>query len=270
MKKLVLSAIVFGVLCLAVLKTVQAQSLTFDRAYQDYQFNLTIYDTAYSDYQNAKTAYLDNPTLALKETARQKTYTMLVDRDQLMVVYLTALRARIAELPGLSPEDKGNIFSKIDPDVNFYVNHKGSFHSDDSLDQLFATASESQSQYKKTTSLIVEESLFDISLGQVEGLRIEHEQIFTGLKSMIDAGVASGKLTLDPFNRWLTDIDTTDKMLKENESTAKTQIAQIYASAYSFQGGYDAAINTLSTSIKPLTQFNEFLTEVANYIKSHE
>src|SRR5512146_2310835 len=115
MKKLALAGIIFAFFGFLFVKGVRAQTLTFDRAYQDYQFNLTIYNTAYSDYQNAKTAYQENPTLALKETARQKTYTMLVDRDQLMVVYLTALRAKIAELSGLPTDDKNKIFGKIDP-----------------------------------------------------------------------------------------------------------------------------------------------------------
>lgn len=249
---------------------VHAQTLTFDKAYQDYQYNLTVYGQAYSDYEDAKNAYLANPTLALKEAARQKTYTMLVDRDQLMVVYLTAVRTKIVELTGLSNDDKNNIFGKIDPEVNFYANHEQNYKSDETLDQLFSDSSQSQSQYKNSTSLIVEEALFDISLGQEAGLRIAHEQIYSTLRSIIDKGVASGTLKLDPFNRWLTDIDATDATLKANESTARTQIQQIYSQNYSFTGGYDMAIETLTSSINPLSQFNEFLTEVLNYIKSNQ
>ena len=262
---------IFSFLALLILvPRVSAQALTFDRAYQDYQYNLTVYGQAYSDYQDAKNAYLANQTLALKETARQKLYTMLVDRDHLMVVYLTALRTKIVELPGLSVDDKNNIFGKIDPEVGFYSNHEKNYKSDESLDQLFSDGSQSQSQYKNTTSSIVLEALFDISLGQEEGLRIAHEEIYSTLKSIIDKGVAAGTLKLDPFNRWIADIDATDSTLKDNESAARTQIQQIYNQNYSFTGGYDAAIETLGSSIKPLSQLNEFLTEVLNYIKSNQ
>lgn len=259
MKKTALIAIFFAALVFTVVPLVRAQTLTSDRAYQDYQYNLTVYDQAYSDFQDAKNAYLANPnSLALKDDARIKLYQMLMDRDQLMVVYLTALRTKITELPGLSNDDKNSIFGKIDPEVNFYANHKLVYKRDESLDQLFSDNGQSQAQYKNTTSLVVQESLFDISLGQVEGLRIAHEQIYSTLKSVIDAGVAAGTLKIDPFNRWLTDIDATDVTLKQNESSAKTQIAQIYSQNYTFQGGYDTAIQTLSSSINPLLQFNEF------------
>jgi len=229
-----------------------------------------LYQQAYSDYTDAKNAYLANQTLSLKEDARKKTFTMLVARDQLMVVYLTAIRAKIAELTGLSSDDKNNIFGKIDAEVNFYTNHQTAYHSEDDLPQLFATSSQSQSQYTKTTSLIVNESLFDISLGQVSGIRQSQEQIYSTLKDIINKGVADGKLKLDPFNHWLTDIDATDALLKQNESTSRTQIAVMYTQTYSFQGGYTASVNTLSSSVKSLSQLNEFLTEVVNYIKNQQ
>lgn len=270
MKKLALFLAVLGIFSYVFCSKVFGQILTFDRAYQDYQYNLTVYNQAFQDFEDAKNAYLANQTLALKETARQKTYTMLVDRDTLMAVYLTAVRTKISELTGLSSDEKNNIFGKIDPEVIFYTNHKSSYGSGDSLDQLFATSSQSQNQYTTKTNLVVQEALFDISLGQLAGLRINHEQIFTFLNSMIDSGVAAGKLTRDPFSRWLTDIDATDQTLKQNEATAMTQIAQIYSQSYGLGGGYDAAITTLSQNVTGLNQYNEFLSEVLNYILSHE
>lgn len=273
MKKFATAAILTVTLFIALLtgKTqVKADALTFDRAYQDYQYNLTVYNQAFSDFQDARDAYKANQTLALKETARQKLLAMLVDRDQLMVVYLTALRTKISELDGLSPDDKNSIFGKIDSEVNFYTNHKGQYHTQDPPDQLFATSSQSENQYKDSTSLVVQESLFDISLGQVSGLRQEHEKVFSTLKTLIDQGVKAGTLTRDPFNQWLGDIDQTENTLKQNEETSRTQIAEIYTQNYSFGGGYKTAIGTLSDSVKPLSQLNEYLTEVLNYIETHQ
>lgn len=248
---------------------VRAQTLTFDRAYRDYQFNLTTYGQAYSDYQNAKNAYLQGgKTLQLKDTATQKTLVMLRDRDQLMIVYLTALRTKIAESTGLTGDEKGGIFGKIDADVNFYTSHKANYKDDDSLDTLFIKNSESQSQYKDTTSLVVDEAVFDISLGEEVGIRLDHEKIYDALKNLIDAGVASGKLSREPFNHWLTDIDATDATLKQNEDAARTEIQKIYSQSYSPTGSSDASLEILKSSVIPLSQLNEFLTEVVNYIKN--
>lgn len=251
-------------------REVYAQTLTFDRAYQDYQYNQTLYDQSYSDYQDAKNAYLANQTLSLKDDARKKTYKMLVARDQLMVVYLTALRTKISELPALDPEDKNNIFGKLDSEVNFYTNHKTTYRDQDDLPTLFANNSQPQNQYKDKTLLVINEALFDISLGQLGGIRQAQEQIYTDLKTEIDKGVAEGLLTLDPFDHWLTDIDSIDSILKQNEDKARNQIQLMYSQSYNYRGGYATSINILDSSLKPLSQLNEFLTEVVNYIKNQK
>lgn len=256
----------YYVLCTGV----RAQSLTFDRAYQDYQYNLTLYGQAYTDYQDAKNAYLANQTLSLKEEARKKTYTMLGTRDLLMSVYLTALRTKISELSSLKEEDRSSILGKLDEEVHFYTFHKDRLQADWDLPTLFANSSQSENQYKDKTSLIVNEALFDISLGQITGIRQAQEKIYSDLKNVINNGVAAGKLRQDPFNHWLTDIDSTDVTLKQNEDTARNQIQQMYAQTYTYQGGYTTSVNTLTSSIKPLSQMNEFLTEVVNYIKNQQ
>lgn len=268
-KKLLTSLIVLGALFMFI-SNPKAQTLTFDRAYSDYQYNLTLYQQAYSDFQDAKNAYQINQTLALKETARQKLLAMLESRDQLMVVYLTALRTRISESTGLTNDEKDAIFVKIDAEVKFYANHKTRYGSDNDTSTLFNGNAESETQYKNTTQPIVQESLFDISLGDIVGIRTKQERVYSNLKNMIDKGVAAGTLTRDPFNNWLSDIDATDQTLISNENTAKNQIQKIYTQNYSYQGGYQYAINTLTSSVQPLTQYNEFLNEVLNYIKSKQ
>lgn len=269
MKKAAIITTAFLTLTFWVSKA-NAQTLTFDRAYQDYQYNQTLYDQAYSSYQDAKNTYLANQTLSLKEDARKKTFTMLVMRDQLMVVYLTTLRTKISELPSLNGDDKNSIFGKIDEEVHFYTFHKDRLKEDWDLPTLFANSSQSQNQYKDKTALIVNEALFDISLGQLAGIRQAQEQIYSNLKTVINDGVATGKLKLDPFNHWLADIDSTDTTLKQNEDKARGQIQQMYAESYSFQGGYNTSVNTLISSVKLLSQMNEFLTEVVNYIKNQQ
>lgn len=249
---------------------VKSQSLPFERAYQDYQYNRSIYDQSYSEYQNAKNAYQANQTLRLKDEAKQKTLTMLRNRDQLLVVYLTALRSNISELPGLDGTTRDAIYTKIDSEVAWYANHKTNYKDDDSAETLFVKSDEAKEKYKKSTLLTIDEALFDITLGKQKTLRQDHEQIYAKLRGLIDSGVASGKLTLNPFSHWLTDIDSTIQILKSNEAKGSTQIQQIYSQTYSPEGAYDTAVVTLSLSMKPLEQLNQFLTEILAYLKNNQ
>jgi len=249
---------------------VNAQSLPFERAFQDYQYNRSVYDQSYNEFDNAKNAYLANQTLRLKEEAKQKALSMLRNRDQLLVVYLTALRANISELSGLEGPTRDTIYTKLDAEVAWHANHKTNYKDDDSLENLFVKADEAKEQYKNHTLLTIDEALFDITLGKQKTLRQEHEQLYAKLRGLIDVGVAAGKLTLNPFSHWLTDIDSTIQLLKANEAKGAAQIQQIYSQTYSPEGAYDTAVVTLSLSMKPLEQLNQFLTEISVYLKSQQ
>ncbi len=268
MKKYLILILVIG--CLVFASKINAQSLPFERAYQDYQYNRTIYDQSYTDYQNTKNAYAVNPTLNLKDEAKQKALAMLRNRDQLTVVYLTALRANLSEQPGLEGPVRDNIYTKLDGEVAWYSNHKTNYKEEDSIEVLFTKNDEVKARYNSKTILIIDESLFDITLGQEKTLRQQHEQVYATLRGLIDQGVAAGKLTLNPFNHWLTDIDATIKTLKANEEKGLAQIQVIYTQTYSPDSDFDTAMQTLSQSVKPLSQFNQFLTEISAYIQNQQ
>ena len=241
---------------------IQAQEFNFNKAYQDYQFSLTAYDQAFSGYRASRDSYLKNPTLNLKEDARKNTLAMLKSRDQLYIVYLTVLRMKIVELKGLTGDEKGAMYTKIDSEVDRYKSHIESYGDGDSLDDLFNKSNESESRYKSHTSRIIYEALFTISLGEEVGLRQDHEAIYTELKSSIT--------NPDPFSRWFNDIENIIKVLKLNEEEGKTQIQKIYSQSYSTSSSYATAIEALTASLKPLSQFNEFLIEVTTAINNQK
>lgn len=253
-----------------VAATANAQDFDFNRAYQDYLYAQNVYNQDHASYQDARDFYLTNQTLTLKEDARKKTLQMLKDRDKLESVYLTALRMKIVETKGLSSDQKGGIFGKIDPEVKWYQDHVSSYQDGDQTDTLFSKSAESEDRYKSSTLPIIYESLFNISLGTEIGMRQDQEEIYASLKNIIDAGVGAGKLDINPFNRWFSDIDTVISTLKENESTSNEQIQKIYGQYFSLQGSYNTAVNTLSSSLTSLKQLNSFLTEVLTSIKNQQ
>jgi len=245
-----------------------AQDFNFNKAYQDYQYNLTLYDQSTSDFKNSKSAYLMNSTLALKEDLRLKALNMLVVRDTLMSVYLTMLRMKIVENKGLTNDEKNGIYSKIDPEVEWYDSDKSKYSSSDSLETLFTRNEDSKIRYQTNTVYVIDEALVYIGLGQEIDLRIQHEQIYSGLKSLIDSGISSGKLILTPFNNWFNDINTTGQQLKQNEDGVREAIVKYNDQSHYNQNSCEACTDLLSSSITPLSKFNVYLTEILNYIRN--
>ena len=248
-----------------------AQDFNFKKAFEDYQFSLGVYSDSFSDYQKFKDAYLKNPTLTLKEDARKKTLEMLKSRDELQKVYLTALRMRLVENNGLTTDEKVSLFTKIDSEVAWYLNHKGGYQDGDTLETLFNKSGEAESRYKSNTSQIVYESLFYISLGDEVDLRVTQEAIYKNLTDTINIGVAEGKLDINPFNRWFLDIADVIGKLKANEVLSKTSIQKMYGqSTGSPTSAYNSSLVPLTSSIKLLSQFNSFLIEVLTSIKNQQ
>ena len=247
-----------------------AQTFDANKAYLDYQYSLDVYNQSNKTFVDAKDFYLTNKTLTLKEDARKKLLVMLRDRDQLEWVYLTALRMKTVETKGLTDDEKGSMYTKIDGEIAWYKVHLDNYKDGDPAEDLFTKSDESQSRLKTTTLPIVYESLFTISLGEEIGIKNDHVDIYSNLRSIIDKGVADGKLDMNPFNRWFTDIGLVIDELKQNEDLSKTQIQKLYNQYDSNSGAYNTATETLSTSIKPLSQLNRFLTEVLTSIKNQQ
>lgn len=250
--------------------SVDAQAFDFNKAYQDYQYQLGVYQDLYSAYQNSRDSYLKNQTLNLKEEARQKTLAMLKGRDRLISVYITMLRMKIVELKGLSLDEKNNIFGKIDPEVKWYQDHSTSYNDGDPAEILFSKSTEVADRYKNTTQPIIYESLFDISLGEEAGIRLDHQEIFSGLKDVINSGVSSGTLDINPFNRWFSDIEAVINILKDNETKGKNQISAVYGQYYLTSEAYNSSVNTLATSVKSLSELNNFVIEMLTSIKNQQ
>lgn len=172
---------------------------------------------------------------------------------------------------GLTSDEKGVLFTKIDSEVAWYVEHKNQYQDGDPLETLFNKSGESEKRYKDTTSKIVYESLFYVSLGDEVDLRVTQENIYKSLTDTINIGVAEGKIDINPFNRWFLDIADVINKLKANENLGKTTIQKMYAQASSSPlSAYNSSIVPLESSLSSLSQFNSFLTEVLTSIKNQQ
>lgn len=238
-----------------------SQETTFEKIYQDYIEAQTTYGRSDSDYQKAKGFYLKNQTLALKEDARKKTLATLVARDELVKAYLGILRAKIVELKGLSQEEQAVVLEKVDPEIAWYEVHAGSYQDSDSLENLFNKSKEAESRYKNETPVVIYDSFLYISIGEVAGLKLSHEEVYSSLKEILNKGVSEGKLTADPFDKWLKDIDGVLVSLKINEAQVKSQEEKLFRSGIKPGNVYPSVVEPFLHSTALLKQLNSYLTE---------
>lgn len=270
MNKKIIVTILLLSLFVFVYKSTLAEGLSSEKAYADFQFSQQVYTNSSSDFEDARDFYIKNETLTLKEDARKKLLKMLSSRDQLELVYITALRTKIVESKGLDESSKSSVFSLIDSEVAWYKDHQLNYKDGDPLEDLFNKSKESESRYKTNTLPIIYETLFLISLGDQVSIRLDNEAEYQGLKTLVSNGVSNGKLDMNPFNRWFSDIESVINTLKTNEEKAKKQISAIHSQSYSTSSSYYSSISTLEDSVVPLSQLNNFLIEVLTSIRNQQ
>src|SRR3989344_2566962 len=138
MKRLALIFLFFFVALIFFAKSAKSQESQFDflRAYQDYTYNYSIYRRAHNDYVLAKGQYLSYKTLKSKTNAYDKTLAMLQARDEAIKTYLTALRLKLVETEGVPSLERDALFGRIDTEVAWYEDHRGSLASAGRLEDL--------------------------------------------------------------------------------------------------------------------------------------
>ena len=149
---------------------VKAQDFNFDRAYNDYLYNYNLYRENYRAYLNAKETYLKHRTLTSKTEALKKTKQMLINQDEVIKTYLTALRLKLMENQGLSPEEKNILFSSLDKEIDWFRQHQEEINNTDNLEDLTIIAEKSKKQYE-STEILIYQTLGTILAGKETTLR---------------------------------------------------------------------------------------------------
>jgi hypothetical protein len=237
-------------------------SFTAQKSFDDYKYQQSLYENSRDGYIEAKTFYKKNPTLQLQEEARLKTLEMLKNRDQITIVYLTALRMQIVESTGFTAEEKGAIYSKLDPEVAWYQTHLETYTDGDDLNTLFTRSDECKSRYQSNTRYVVYESLFDISLSSAIGLRMDHQVVYADLKNFVNDQVSTGKVTLDPFNRWLNATDAVLNALNQNELAAQKKMQSAFTQNLPINTVYNSAVSIMKNLVTLQAQLNNYLSEL--------
>ena len=249
--------------------TVLAQESKFEKSYQDYVFVQSKYTESRSAYQQARDTYEKNGTLSLKENARQKTYQVLINREDLLVVYLTSLKVRLFENSGLNDASKTNLIDKIDNEIKWLNDQKNKYQELDTLEDLFNKSNETKSRYETTTSVIIYDSLFNIVYGDLDLANKDTLSVFNDLKSYIDRGVVEEKLKIDPFDKWFVDIDRLEAEIVKNQNLSVSKIGQLYSQYNnSRRGTFESSLIPIVENIAKTIQLNEYTVELLNAIRA--
>jgi len=259
MKKVFVIVILF----LTIIFPIYAQDLTSKKAFNDYIFSQDNYRNSLTTFNLKKDSYLKNPTLSLKEDTRIALYDFLTKRNDYKRTYLTVIRTRTSEQSGITNDEKGAIYTKIDPEVVWYEKRKDNVKSTDSLEDLISKSSEEDTKYQTDTLPIIYFSLGNISLSSIIELKNSHIKIYDKLKSEANELVKLGRADSSLFDRWFKDIDAELTKINNTEGLTREEIQKIFNSDnYQIKKSYDKVVEKLSPAQENLLKLNSFITEL--------
>ncbi|MDP3014495.1 MAG: hypothetical protein Q8M92_09650, partial [Candidatus Subteraquimicrobiales bacterium] len=219
------------------------------------------------DFNLKKASHLKNPTLSNKEQLRVSTYKFINSRNELIKNYLTMLRIKTLESVGIENSKKESIYTKLDPEVIWFLNRKNSYKETDTLEDILTKSKEEDSRFETDTTPIIYLSLAHISLGEVESLKQEHIKLYNNLKKESEELIKLGRADASLFDRWFKDIDKELNSISDIEKTTLTEIEKILGDdEYKRDKGYENAIETLDPVKSNLLRLNGFIKELENVI----
>ena len=253
-----ISFLTTGTIFFILVGVIHAQTVfDYAKAYQDYEFNLSAYNTAYDSYKLAKEQYLQFNTITAKDEARAKTLTMLQTRDETVATYLTALRMKIKESDGIPNAGKEALYTRIDPEVKWWGDHKAKLDSAGTLEDLVSDSDEAKSHYD-FTSLVIYDSLIQILSAKTTYLRTVITGNEADLKSIIATIRQNQDMDVSLMERALPDIENKLSRSADKDSQAiSTNTPKTYQQSQSL----------IQDSYLYLKEANANLSEIVKQIK---
>jgi len=243
------------------------ENFDYNRAYEDYIFTLEQYRQAHSEYLLARAQYMQSGTLTAQTKARDATVAMLETRDDVIATYLTALRMRLNEAPGIDPALRDGLSARLDVDVNWFLNHKSGIHSAGTLEDLISDSNQAKDYFELTRNLNYE-VLQVISMGKVANLREQVIEPFTKLKIKVAEFSANNGFNSQVVDRWIIETDYKLTRSQEKYASALSLLASLQnpkeKDKYSV---YNNALFRLQESLQYLDEANQFVQEILRGVK---
>ncbi len=250
-------------------KKAYSEELTFSRAYQDYQYNSDLYNKAHADYELARASYLQYKTLVSKNNAQEKTLTMLSARDQVVITYLTAIRTRLKEVGGVPDDKRQELFSLIDSEVSWFMNHKQTLTSAGSLDDLVSDSNEVKAHFP-SVELLIYKTLTQISVGKVEAVRLEEFDILNNLKTKITEIKSNGDKDTAIVERGTLEIESRIGRSQSKNNEALGLIGEMKLEDTNKEDQYNSALDVVGASLQYLKDAGAFFSQIIINIETKD
>lgn len=249
---------------------------SFEDAYREYQEAIEAYRVAHEDYVLKRSQYLRFKTQTAQTAARDATATMLQERDEVVIRYLLALKAKVVEAIGITQAREEALSFRIDEEVSWFSDHKERVPSAGTLDDLVQDSSEAQRRFEGNEGFHYE-VLANIGVGKINDFIQRVDSQTSSMKEKVDEirneerqDFRFSDRKLQVLDRWIFEAETRTVRAREKQAEAESQITDLSRVQKAGLSKYNDIVKTLGESQLFLKEAAAFMQEIIREIKTAE
>jgi hypothetical protein len=252
------------------------EQASFEKAYNDYQTQISEYNNAHSEYVLRRSQYLRFRSLQSQQEAFDATSKMLQERDDVNISYLEVLKERLNEAVGVSEQTKNDLNVRLNDEIGWFTDHKSRIHTAGTLEDLIGDSDLSKNRYSFEVPLFYE-VLSTIPDGKITDFDERLKDNFVSLKRKIDEIKAEGRddykfsdSKLQQLDRWVFEADNRIQRAEQKQVDAQNESSKYKTQANRAAYVYDTVTLRLGEAQQFLKESGSYITEIIRSIKTQE
>lgn len=276
--KYLLIVVVFVSLLVSSPRQVYSQQVddVFNQAYKDYSLVIEDYRKAHDEYALSRSQYLRFKTLTSQNKAKESTFKLLQARDEVIIKYLQALKAKAEGEEGISESTLQALVFRFNEEISWFSDHKERVPSAGSLDDLIVDSNNAKERHESIRPFIYE-VLVAISTGKVNNFKARLSSIFNDTKDKVnrikeedrdDYKFSSRKVQI--IDRWVFETEAKTIRSDEKKTEAIEMISEFGGKTSRDAKIYNSILDILGQSQLYLKEASSFNKEIIREIVTAE
>lgn len=243
---------------------VQASSL---QAYQDYQYQFSVYRTRLSDYQIANNQYIQFKSLAAQQDTVEKVKLYIAQRDNVAKTYYLFLNEKITENPGLIDAEKQVYRAILTNQIAFLDQNVVLAPSISSLDDAKSVSEKFVTNYETM------QSGYRQIIGALElGYLVYFSDKFDDAATHAQALIAASRPDSSPqkqaiLDRWLLALSNKHTLFQQKANTVRSTIPKIIGDVQQQDRVFLQLQSTINAARQDLVEAGSYLKELETALK---
>ena len=242
-------------------------SATSQQAYQDYQYQFSVYRQRLSDYQVALNQYKQFKSLASQQDVLEKVKLHIAQRGNVAKTYFLFLNEKITENPGMLASEKQTYRAILTNQIAFIDQHLVLAPSIASLDDAQDVSEKFETNYEIMQSAY-RQIISALELGYLNYFSKQFDDAATHAQALISASrTDSSPQKQGILDRWLLALSNKHSLFQQTANNIRATIPKITGDVQQQERIFQQLQGTVNAARQDLVESAAYLKELETALK---